>query len=53
MIVAGFERAARFLWTRTFPWETTLFFRSQNWGNFGIFLDSSPDRWGQTLMKPS
>jgi serine/threonine-protein kinase HipA len=20
-------------------------------GNFGIFLDSSPDRWGQTLMK--
>lgn len=22
-------------------------------GNFGIFLDSSPDRWGQTLMKRS
>lgn len=20
-------------------------------GNFGILLDSSPDRWGQTLMK--
>jgi len=20
-------------------------------GNFGIFLDSSPDRWGQTLMR--
>lgn len=20
-------------------------------GNFGVFLDSSPDRWGQTLMK--
>ncbi|MCX7249689.1 MAG: HipA domain-containing protein [Burkholderiales bacterium] len=20
-------------------------------GNFGIFLDSSPDRWGQTLLK--
>jgi len=27
------------------------FFPKPEWGNFGIFLDSSPDRWGQTLMK--
>jgi len=27
------------------------FFPKPELGNFGIFLDSSPDRWGQTLMK--
>ena len=27
------------------------FFPKPALGNFGIFLDSSPDRWGQTLMK--
>lgn len=27
------------------------FFPRAELGNFGIFLDSSPDRWGQTLMK--
>lgn len=27
------------------------FFPAPELGNFGIFLDSSPDRWGQTLMK--
>jgi serine/threonine-protein kinase HipA len=27
------------------------FFPKSELGNFGIFLDSSPDRWGQTLMK--
>ncbi len=27
------------------------FFPKPEMGNFGIFLDSSPDRWGQTLMK--
>lgn len=27
------------------------FFPKAEMGNFGIFLDSSPDRWGQTLMK--
>ena len=27
------------------------FFPQIELGNFGIFLDSSPDRWGQTLMK--
>lgn len=26
------------------------FFPDPETGNFGIFLDSSPDRWGQTLM---
>jgi len=28
-----------------------VFFPRPELGNFGIFLDSSPDRWGQTLMK--
>jgi serine/threonine-protein kinase HipA len=27
------------------------FFPKPELGSFGIFLDSSPDRWGQTLMK--
>jgi serine/threonine-protein kinase HipA len=27
------------------------FYPKPELGNFGIFLDSSPDRWGQTLMK--
>jgi len=27
------------------------YFPKPDIGNFGIFLDSSPDRWGQTLMK--
>jgi serine/threonine-protein kinase HipA len=27
------------------------FFPNQNTGSFGVFLDSSPDRWGQELMK--
>jgi len=27
------------------------FFPRPEFGNFGIFMDSSPDRWGQTLMK--
>jgi serine/threonine-protein kinase HipA len=27
------------------------FFPKPELGNFGVFLDSSPDRWGQTLMR--
>jgi len=27
------------------------FFPKPETGNFGVFLDSAPDRWGQTLMK--
>ena len=27
------------------------FFPKPELGNFGIFLDSAPDRWGQTLIK--
>lgn len=27
------------------------FFPKPDTGNFGVFLDSSPDRWGQTLMR--
>lgn len=31
--------------------DESPFFPKAELGNFGIFLDSSPDRWGQTLMK--
>ena len=31
--------------------DSQPFFPKPELGNFGIFLDSSPDRWGQTLMK--
>lgn len=29
----------------------SVFHPNPSQGNFGVFLDSSPDRWGQTLMK--
>lgn len=31
--------------------DEQAFFPKPELGNFGIFLDSSPDRWGQTLMR--
>lgn len=31
--------------------DASPFFPDPEIGNFGIFLDSSPDRWGQTLMR--
>ena len=31
--------------------DTHPFFPKPALGSFGVFLDSSPDRWGQTLMK--
>jgi serine/threonine-protein kinase HipA len=31
--------------------DSGVFFPNPESGNFGIFLDSSPDRWGQTLMR--
>jgi len=31
--------------------DAAPFFPKPELGNFGVFLDSSPDRWGQTLMK--
>ena len=31
--------------------DASAFFPDPEIGNFGIFLDSSPDRWGQTLMR--
>lgn len=31
--------------------DAAPFFPKPESGNFGVFLDSSPDRWGQTLMK--
>jgi serine/threonine-protein kinase HipA len=30
--------------------DAAPFFPRSGTGNFGVFLDSSPDRWGQTLM---
>lgn len=30
--------------------DAAPFFPNPETGNFGVFLDSSPDRWGQTLM---
>jgi len=31
--------------------DNSVFHPNPTQGNFGVFLDSSPDRWGQTLMK--
>jgi serine/threonine-protein kinase HipA len=31
--------------------DKAVFHPNPTKGNFGVFLDSSPDRWGQTLMK--
>lgn len=31
--------------------DAAPFFPRPEAGNFGVFLDSAPDRWGQTLMK--
>lgn len=31
--------------------DAAPFFPNPTTGNFGIFLDSSPDRWGQTLLQ--
>jgi serine/threonine-protein kinase HipA len=31
--------------------DAAPFFPKPEAGNFGVFMDSSPDRWGQTLMK--
>ena len=31
--------------------DNSVFHPDPGAGNFGIFMDSSPDRWGQTLMK--
>ena len=31
--------------------DGAMFHPNPELGNFGIFLDSSPDRWGQMLMK--
>jgi len=31
--------------------DNSVFHPNPAQGNFGSFLDSSPDRWGQTLMK--
>ena len=46
----GSKTLAPLRWTPASPWTSTLLPKPEL-GNFGIFLDSSPDRWGQTLMK--
>ena len=33
------------------PLSQGVYFPNKDVGNFGCFLDGSPDRWGQTLMK--
>lgn len=33
------------------PLGTGTFYPPAGQGNFGVFLDASPDRWGQTLMR--
>ena len=42
---------ARFALDPDLSLDDAPFFPRPESGNFGIFLDSSPDRWGQTLMK--
>jgi len=41
----------RFSIDPTLSLSDAAFYPNSSQGNFGIFLDSSPDRWGQNLMK--
>ncbi len=41
----------RFMIDPSLSLDHAPFYPNPETGNFGIFLDSSPDRWGQTLMK--
>ena len=45
------EQARAFALDPDLSLDDQPFFPKPELGNFGIFLDSSPDRWGQTLMK--
>jgi len=45
------EHGLRFALDPHLTLDAAPFFPKPNTGNFGIFLDSSPDRWGQTLMQ--
>lgn len=48
---AWLEGARAFALDPDLSLDTQPFFPRPELGNFGVFLDSSPDRWGQTLMK--
>jgi serine/threonine-protein kinase HipA len=48
---AWLERAESFSIDPDLSLDKAVFHPNPVQGNFGIFLDSSPDRWGQTLMK--
>jgi len=41
----------RFSFDMNMSLDQSVFYPQPEASNFGIFLDSSPDRWGQTLMK--
>lgn len=47
----GDARAFAFALDPDLSLDEAPFFPKPELGNFGVFLDSSPDRWGQTLMK--
>lgn len=48
---AWLGHSARFALDPDLSLDAAPFFPKPELGNFGVFLDSSPDRWGQTLMK--
>ncbi len=43
--------SSRFAIDPDLPLSQGVYFPKKDAGNFGCFLDGSPDRWGQTLMK--
>ena len=43
--------SGRFAIDPDLPLSPGVYFPNKDAGNFGCFLDGSPDRWGQTLMK--
>ena len=45
------KNPAAFLIDPDLSLDSGSFYPKPDSGNFGVFLDSSPDRWGQTLMK--
>jgi serine/threonine-protein kinase HipA len=47
---AWLRHPARFMLDPDLSLDGQVFFPNPRQANFGIFLDSSPDRWGQTLM---
>lgn len=48
---AWLNHPASFMLDPDLSLDAAPFFPNPTAGNFGVFLDSSPDRWGQTLMK--